>query len=111
VGLVASIAWISGRSIDRVGAAEFLAGLGANLGIAFVLRETVRALLKVVVPAGGPIVSATVAFSGTMAVGAAARAYFIRGVTLADARRVFRRGNEEPPAGPRDKGPPSGAGD
>lgn len=91
IGLVASIAWIAGRSIDRRAAGEFLTGLGANIGFAFILREAVRALLKVVAPAGGPVLSATVAFSGTMAVGAAARAYFIQGVSMADARRIFRR--------------------
>jgi len=93
-GLVAAIAWVSGRSADRRGASEFLAGLGANVGIAFALREVVRALLKVVAPGGGPVVSATIAFSGTMAIGAAARAYFVGGVSLKDARRIFRRQKE-----------------
>jgi hypothetical protein len=37
------------------------------------------------------VVSAAVAFTGTSAIGAAATAYYIRGVSLADARRVFRR--------------------
>jgi uncharacterized protein (DUF697 family) len=90
VGLVAAIAWISGRSTDRRGAAEFLTGIGANVGIAFALREAVRAALKLVAPAGGPVISATVAFSGTMAIGSAAQAYFISGVSLADAKRIFR---------------------
>ena len=96
IGLVASIAWIAGRSIDQRAAAEFLAGLGANVGFAFVLREAARALLKVIAPAGGPVVSATVAFGGTLAVGAAARAYFIQGVSLPEARRVFRRRRDRP---------------
>jgi predicted GTPase len=97
-GLVASIAWISGRSLDRRGSTEFLAGLGANVGAAFVLREAVRAIMKLVAPAGGTIVSAAIAFSGTMAIGAAARAYFIGGVSLADARKAFRREKKEPPS-------------
>jgi predicted GTPase len=95
-GLVAAIAWISGRSLDATGSAEFLASLGANVGAAFALRETVRALLKVIAPGGGALVSATIAFSGTMAIGAAARAYFIGGVSLKDAKRVFRRSRKEP---------------
>jgi uncharacterized protein len=95
VGLVSGIAWIAGRSVDRRGATEFLAGVGANVGFAFALRETVRALLKVVTPGGGPIVSAAIAFSGTMAVGMAARAYFIRGVSMDQARRVFRKNENE----------------
>jgi uncharacterized protein len=95
-GLVAAIAWISGRSLDAKGATEFLASLGANVGMAFALRETVRALLKVIAPGGGTLVSATIAFTGTMAIGAAARAYFIAGVSLGDAKRVFRRSRKEP---------------
>ncbi len=95
-GLVAAIAWISGRSLDVKGATEFLASLGANVGVAFALRETVRALLKVVAPGGGTLVSAAIAFSGTMAIGAGARAYFISGASLTDAKRVFRRSRKEP---------------
>jgi uncharacterized protein (DUF697 family) len=91
LGLVAAIAWIAGRALDRRGASEFLGGVGANVGIAFALRETVRAILKVIVPGGGPIVSAAIAFSGTVAIGSAAQAYFIRGVSLEDAKKVFRK--------------------
>src|SRR5580704_16723213 len=100
-GLVAGIAWIGGRSLDRRGATEFLTGLGANVGLAFVLREAVRAILKVVAPGGGAVVSAGIAFSGTMAIGAAAQAYFIRGVSLGKARKVFQRKREETPAAPK----------
>jgi uncharacterized protein len=96
-GLVAGIAWIGGRSVDRRGAVEFLTGLGANVGIAFLLREAVRAILKVVVPGGGTVVSAGIAFTGTMAIGSAAQAYFIRGVSLEKARSVFLRKRQEPP--------------
>jgi predicted GTPase len=106
-GLVAAIAWIGGRSLDHRGSLEFTAGLGANVGIAFVLREGVRALLKVVAPAAGPIISATVAFSATMAIGAAARAYFIGGASLADARRIFRRQKPAPSPPPMPAGDPT----
>jgi predicted GTPase len=90
-GLVAGIAWIGGRSADRKGTAEFIGALSANLGLALGLREGFRQLMKVIAPGGGSVVSATIAFTGTMAIGAAAKAYYIRGVSLADARRVFRR--------------------
>ncbi|MDP9148637.1 MAG: 50S ribosome-binding GTPase [Myxococcota bacterium] len=94
--LVTGIAWIAGRSVDKKGTAEFLGGLGANVGMAFVLREAVRSLLKVVVPGGASVVSAAIAFSGTMAVGSAARAYYLRGVSLAKARRLFRGRGQKP---------------
>jgi len=90
-GLVASIAWIAGRSIDRRGATEFLTSVGANVGLAFLLRQAVRTLLKIAVPVGGAVVSATIAFSGTMAIGTAARSYFVGGLSLRDVRKVFRR--------------------
>ena len=90
-GLVASIAWIAGRSIDRRGATEFMASVGANVGAAFVLRQAVRALLKIAVPGGGAVVSAAIAFSGTMAIGVAASGYFIGRLSLRDVRKVFRR--------------------
>jgi predicted GTPase len=104
-GLVAAIAWIGGRSVDQRGALEFLTALGANVGFAFVLREGVRALLKIVAPGAGPIISATVAFSATMAIGAAARAYYVDGASLGDTRRLFRR-MKPPPPGPPAAGEP-----
>jgi uncharacterized protein (DUF697 family)/GTP-binding protein EngB required for normal cell division len=90
-GLVAGIAWIGGRSADKKGTSEFIGALSANLGLALGLREGFRQLMKIIAPGGGSIVSATIAFTGTMAIGAAAKAYYIRGVSIADARRVFRR--------------------
>jgi predicted GTPase len=95
-GLVAGIAWIGGRSADKKGTTEFIGALSANLGLALGLREGFRQLMKIIAPGGGSIVSATIAFTGTMAIGSAAKAYYIRGVSLADARRVFRRPPKEP---------------
>jgi predicted GTPase len=94
-GLVAGISWIGGRSVDKRGATEFLTSVGANVGVAFVLREAVRALAKLVAPGGGPVISAAIAFTGTMGIGAAARAYYIRGLSLADARRALRRAKKD----------------
>ena len=90
-GLVAGIAWIGGRTIDKRGALEFVSSLGANVGAGIVLREAFRQLMKVVAPGGGALVSATIAFTGTMAIGAAATAYYIRGVSIERARAIFRR--------------------
>ena len=73
-GLVAGIAWIGGRSANKKGAAEFIGALGANLGVALGLREGFRQLMKVIAPGGGSVVSATIAFTGTMPIGAAAKA-------------------------------------
>lgn len=90
VGLVAGIAWLSGRPMDPSGAEELLAGLGVNVGVAFVFREAARALVKYVFPGAGSAVSGAVAFAGTMGVGAAARAYFLRGATIEEAKAAMK---------------------
>jgi uncharacterized protein len=90
-GMVAGIAWIGGRTIDRRGATEFMTGLGLHVGVAMGLREAARAVIKFLLPAGGAIVSATVAFTGTKAIGTAAKGYYIRGVSLEDVRKAFQR--------------------
>jgi predicted GTPase len=89
VALVAAIAWLSGRPLDKRAAAEFLGAMGANVGAAFVFREGARALIKFVFPGAGSMVSGAVAFAGTMAIGAAARQYFLRGGSIEDAKRAF----------------------
>ncbi len=95
VALVAGIAWVSGRSLDLKSAGEFLSSLGVNVGAAFALRETARALIKYVFPGAGSAVSGAIAFSGTMAIGAAARAYYLRGASLDEAKREFSRARDE----------------
>ena len=94
--LVASIMHISGREMSVKLAGEFIAALGANIGVGLVLREGARAVLKFV-PVWGNAVSGAVAAGGTYAMGRAAAAYFIEGVSLADARGLFRRKKKETP--------------
>jgi len=88
--LVSGIAYISGRPLDTKSAGEFLSALGVNVGAAFALREAARALVKFVFPGAGSAVSGAVAFGGTLAIGAAARAYFVHGEPIEVARRVFK---------------------
>ena len=79
----------------EVGSEDELEGLGlqavallvADDGIG--LREVARALTKFVFPGAASAVSGTVAFAGTMAIGAAARAYYLRGATLQQARAAY----------------------
>lgn len=91
IGLITAIAYVSGREMSTAAAREFLVALGANVGVAFALREAARALAKVVFPGGGLVISSGVAFAGTWGVGEAAIAYFIHGRTIADARRLLRK--------------------
>jgi uncharacterized protein (DUF697 family) len=107
VTLIAAIAWIAGRPLDKKAAAEFLGAMGMNVGAAFVFREGARALVKFVFPGGGSVLSGAVAFAGTMAVGAAARAYFLRGATLEEARRAYSEERDKARQAPDVPEPPS----
>lgn len=89
VTLVAAIGWLSGRALDKKAATEFLAAMGLNVGAGFVLREGARALIKFVFPGAGSMVSGAIAFAGTMAIGAAAQRYFLRGESIEEAKRAF----------------------
>jgi len=89
VTLIAAIAWIAGRTLDRKAAAEFLGAMGVNVGAAFALREGARALIKFVFPGGGSMVSGGVAFAGTLAIGSAAQAYFLRNASIEEAKKAY----------------------
>ena len=88
--MVASIIHVSGREMNAKRAAEFLAAVGANIGTGLVLREGARAAAKLI-PVWGSAISSGVAGAGTYAIGRAAVAFFIDGVSIADARGIFRR--------------------
>jgi predicted GTPase len=95
IGLITGIAYLSGRDLSRKAAKEFLVALGANLGAALALRELARAVVKVVFPGGGEVISAGVAFAGTWALGEAAIAYFVENRTIEEAKERFRRKRKE----------------
>jgi uncharacterized protein (DUF697 family) len=97
--MVSAIMYVSGRERSLRAATEFAGALGANVGVAMLLREGARAILKFF-PGWGNVVCGLVAGSGTYAIGRAATAYFIEGVSLKDARRTYlasrkKRGRQE----------------
>ncbi len=92
--MVASIMHVSGREMNTKRAAEFLAAVGANIGTGLVLREGARAAAKLI-PIWGSAISGGVAGAGTYAIGRAAVAFFIDGVSITDARGIFRRKRNE----------------
>jgi uncharacterized protein (DUF697 family) len=94
--MVGSVMHVSGREMTLKLAGEFLAALGANIGAGLVLREGARAAVKLV-PVWGSAISGAVAATGTYALGRAAVAYFIEGVSITDARRIFRRKRKDKP--------------
>lgn len=88
-GMVAGIMHISGRELSVKMAGEWIAAIGANIGAGLALREGARAVLKLV-PLWGDLASGGIAAAGTYAIGKAATAYFIEGVSLPDAKSIFR---------------------
>jgi uncharacterized protein (DUF697 family) len=95
LGMVSAIMHVSGRERSVRAAAEFVGAIGANLGVAMVLREGVRALLKFV-PGWGNVLCGMVAGAGTYAIGRAAIAFFIEGASLKEARRTYRASQKKP---------------
>ena len=88
--MVSGIMYLSGRERSLRAATEFVAALGANVGVGMLFREGARALLKLV-PGWGNVVCGMIAGAGTYAIGRAAIAYFLEGASLKDARRTYLR--------------------
>jgi len=86
--MISGIMYVSGRERSLRAATEFIGALGANVGAAVLLREGTRAILKFF-PGWGNVVCGLVAGSATYAIGRAATAFFIEGVSLKDARRTY----------------------
>lgn len=104
LSLIMIIAWLGGRDLTLSAAKEFLAAMGVNVGAAFAFREGARALVKFVFPGAGSAVSGVVAFAGTMAIGRAARKYFLSNSSIEEAKRAYETkdddGEAPPPAPP-----------
>lgn len=96
VTMVAGIMYISGREMSAKAAAEFIAALGASVGVGLALREGARAALKFL-PGWGNAVSGAIAGAGTYALGRAATAYFVEGIPLPDARKLLRSSRARKP--------------
>ena len=91
--MVSGVMYLSGRERSLRAATEFVGAIGANVGAGMLLREGARALLKFV-PGWGNVVCGMVAGAGTYAIGHAASAYFLEGVTISDARKAYLQGRK-----------------
>ena len=94
--MVSGIMHIAGRDRSLRAATEFAAALGVNVGAGMVLREGARAVLKFF-PGWGNVVCGMVAGAGTYALGRAAIVYFLEGVSLKDARRIYMTSKKRAP--------------
>ena len=86
--MVSGIMYVSGRERSLRAATEFIAALGANVGVGMLLREGTRAMLKFF-PGWGNLVCGMVAGAGTYAIGRAATAYFLEGASLKEAKQTY----------------------
>ena len=93
--MVSGIMYVSGRERSLRAATEFIGALGANVGAGMLLREGTRALLKFF-PGWGNVICGMVAGAGTYAIGRAATVFFLEGVSLKDARRVYLKSRKRP---------------
>src|SRR6266516_296971 len=99
VVMVSGIMYISGRERSLRAATEFMTALGANVGAGMLLREGARAVLKFF-PGWGNVVCGMVAGAGTYAIGRAASAFFIGGVSLKEARKKYLADRKKSPHKP-----------
>jgi uncharacterized protein (DUF697 family) len=90
--MVSGIMHVSGRELGLKSAAEFFAAMGVNIGVGMVFREGARAAVKLL-PGWGNAISGGVAAAGTYAVGRSAIGYFIEGISIGEARKLFHRQN------------------
>ncbi|MFD1707784.1 GTPase family protein [Siminovitchia sediminis] len=92
--MIMTIAYIAGREVNRAAAAEFIGAVGANLGVAFVVREGVRSAAKVI-PAAGNMISGAVAGAVTYGIGQAGMAYYLEGKDLKRTKEAFEKGRKQ----------------
>jgi uncharacterized protein (DUF697 family) len=86
--MVSGIMHVSGRELGLKSAAEFFGALGANIGAGMIFREGARGVAKLL-PGWGNAISGGVAAMGTYAVGRSAIGYFIEGISIGEARKLF----------------------
>jgi len=94
LSLIMTIAYIGKGRITIEDAKDFLIACGANVGVGYGMRELTRALLKLI-PVAGNIGSGALAAAGTFAIGKAASAYFIDGVSIEDVKRIFKKNHKK----------------
>ncbi|MDQ0300845.1 uncharacterized protein (DUF697 family)/GTPase Era involved in 16S rRNA processing [Salibacterium salarium] len=99
ISMITSIAYISGRDLNRKSIMEFIGALGVNVGAAYAFRQAARSLSKVAFPGAGHVISGTIASIATWSLCKAAIAYFIDKQSAEQAKLIFEntKKNEETP--------------
>ena len=87
--MVALIAGLSGRDVSIETGKEFLASLFLTGGAGAVFRVIAHGAVKFIPIAGG-VINSGIASAGTKAIGTAAVKYYIDGVSIDEAREIFK---------------------
>ncbi len=95
IAMITAIASLSGREISQQTVLEFIGGVGASFGIGMALREAARAIIKFLIPGGGSVISASIAYAGTYALQEAAIGYYIYGKSIDEAKKMYQNSKEE----------------
>ncbi len=96
--MVSFIGYVSGRTVDKKMLKDFLVSLGGvgSLGYSFkLIAQQGSKFLNVVLPGSGSVISSTIAYSGTYAMGKAAEAYFIDRVSKKDVANIMKQAEQE----------------
>lgn len=91
--MVALISGLSGREISIQTGKEFLASLFLTGGAGALFRLIAHGAVKFIPVAGG-FINSGIAGAGTKAIGVAAVKYYIDGVSVEEAREVFKKENK-----------------
>ncbi len=88
IAMVAAVGYFHGIAVSKERALELIAALGAGFG----LREAARQIVKLV-PGAGSVVSAAIAFAGTVALGETANVWFKHQMKVPadELREVFKK--------------------
>ncbi|MBB6450628.1 putative GTPase [Geomicrobium halophilum] len=98
LSMIAGIAYVSGRKLDRKGLTEFLGAIGANVGTAFAFRQIARSLGKFTLPVAGHAISGTLAATATWGLCKAAILYYIEKRPAHEAKQAYESRSEPPEA-------------
>lgn len=92
ITMVVTIGYFYGAEMSKERILELIATLGAGVG----LREAARQLIKLI-PGYGQVISASIAFAGTVALGEAANVWFKNKMKMdvAELKAVFQRKAEQ----------------
>ncbi|MBI5082014.1 MAG: hypothetical protein HZB17_12050, partial [Chloroflexi bacterium] len=91
ITMITAIVYVAGKETSEKLIRDFIVALGINIGAAVALREIAHTLPRLLFPGIGNMVSASVATTGTIALGQAAFEYFIKQKPIEEVRSSFKR--------------------